>query len=453
MLRFFQRTFVAVLLMTGAGSAFGFSLLGPFAPWQVPRLGYAVGGDIGGPMNQTEEYRWNIRTITYGFDRTFIDYFGLKGVEEVNKAIAILNNLPAASKMSTTLSEFPLDTRRFNSQAAALKLLDLKSIALTLLIEEMGLADPERFTWCLRTHVDFPGPIHQYAVIMRNFDPVTWAPSKYVNGTLYTYIVVQSVYGPDLSDALETTVDPLAPLGTAVASFSIGLGRFYTGLTRDDVGGLRYMLRKSNRNYENILPDMLPAAGGPWTPVGGTNNQGTNLLVNVALREGVDKVVFKQMRNEFGIGLLIPQTNKYTDEFFVSNGRGGGRLAKQKTQRGLVLPDILFTADDISTPGPYPAVAARVDTGNWQDNSGANTQGGLGLNAGPGVIQPPIVITFNNVGDFNFNMVPGFVDEATPLVSGWVWGSFDGTTNAPFVYSRDRRSLEDLENAIFLEDN
>ena len=32
-------------------------------------------GDIGGPMDVTNEYRWNVPVLTYGFDQSFVDYF------------------------------------------------------------------------------------------------------------------------------------------------------------------------------------------------------------------------------------------------------------------------------------------------------------------------------------------------------------------------------------------
>ncbi|MGN6553358.1 MAG: hypothetical protein ACTHLW_06515 [Verrucomicrobiota bacterium] len=436
-------------------SASAFSLLGPFASWQTTTLGYQVDADIGGPMNLTEEYRWNIKTISYGFDRTFIDYFGQRGVEEVNKAIAILNNLPAVSKMSPYLTEFPLDSRRENSRAVALNLIDLKSEALALLVEEMGLADPDRYTWCLRTRQTFPGDIIDYAVIMRNFDPVTWSPSKYVNGTLYTYTVYDDYYGTDLADAVESTVDPEAPVGTAVASHGISYGQFYTGLTRDDVGGLRYMLRKNNYNYENLLTNMVPSTGGggPWTPVvvigtnnTGTNFIGTNVLVTTALRPGVEKILFKQMKNFAGIGLFVAQTNQYTDVYVTDNGRGKAKLVKQKVERDMPVPDIIFAAEDLGDVLGYPLLARRTDTAGWANNASLNSNVGGGANSGPGVIQPPIIISFNNVGPFNINENPGFVDEATAF-SGFVWGSFDGTTNEPVVYP-NTASVEALENEV-----
>src|SRR4051794_21396165 len=111
-MRVIQKAFLAVAMASLASSASAFSLLGPFAPWETADLSYDTGGniDIGGPMNIGEEYRWNIKTVTYGFDKSFLDYFGQRGVDDVNKAIAILNALPPVSKMSANLSEFPTDT-------------------------------------------------------------------------------------------------------------------------------------------------------------------------------------------------------------------------------------------------------------------------------------------------------------------------------------------------------
>jgi len=65
----------------------------------VQAIGYnTFNSDIGAPMNLGEEYRWNIRTVTYGFDESFLNYFGQKGVDAVNQAFAIFNGLPAFLK-------------------------------------------------------------------------------------------------------------------------------------------------------------------------------------------------------------------------------------------------------------------------------------------------------------------------------------------------------------------
>src|SRR5438132_14074412 len=98
-------TRLSIVLVLGGlmPRAHAFSLLGPYAiaggnVWQVERLGYNLGGDIGGPMNAAdgEEYRWNRPKIFYAYDAPVLDFFGTRGGEEVEKAVKIINDLPPA---------------------------------------------------------------------------------------------------------------------------------------------------------------------------------------------------------------------------------------------------------------------------------------------------------------------------------------------------------------------
>ncbi|TAL01029.1 MAG: hypothetical protein EPO07_08925 [Verrucomicrobia bacterium] len=454
MLRFIQRLILALALIGGATKASAFSMIGPFAVddtgavWQVQRIGYlTILGDIGGPMNLGEEYRWNIPTIIYGYDESFLNYFGQQGVNEIEKAIAILNAVPAASKMSADLREFPTDTRRFNQRASALGLLDLKTQALGLLVEELGLASPERFVWTLRNR-DVRGGITFYDVIKRNFDPVTLAPSSYVNDTLYTYTIFDPILPGPFADAVEIPVDPLASTYTAVAS-SAGLwggfanyGEFYTGLTRDDMGGLRYLYRKNNYNIENLLPDAI-ASGGAWSPivVGVTNVIGTNTPL---LRPGVEKLVFKRGKYDSLLGSFITQQVNYKQDYIVNNRRltlGSSRI--------LNVPDVIFGAADIAAVLGSPR-GRRTDTGGWADNDAINGQFTL---SGPGVIQPQIAIEFNKVGPLyqGNDSAAVFLTEPGGILF-YIWGSFDGTTNAPVVYPIGT-SIEELEAQVLNPSN
>src|SRR5438105_4191164 len=112
-----MRHLALVCLLFALPQAFGFALLGPFESWQVPAIGYnTLGNDAGGPKNLGEEYRWNIPTIRYAFDASFIDYFGDHGVQAVNAAIQILNDLPPASQLDP--AAYPADTRRLNLRAS-----------------------------------------------------------------------------------------------------------------------------------------------------------------------------------------------------------------------------------------------------------------------------------------------------------------------------------------------
>lgn len=264
MLRIFKSFCVSAILAGVLPSALAFSLLGPPPggdAYQVPEIGYFLPGDIGGPKNIGEEYRWNTPTLNYAFDENFLNYFGSNGVVAVEQAIAIMNSVSNLSSYSASLAELPQEATRFNYQAQALRLRDLKSSALSFMVEELGLADPERYTWALRSREPIAGltcPFMIYTVIKRNFDPETFQPTSYVNGTLYSYRIFEICTGDNpLADAVEFQVDPLAQTATAVASFGRGISRggFWTGLTRDDMGGFRYLLRTNNMNFESVSTD------------------------------------------------------------------------------------------------------------------------------------------------------------------------------------------------------
>lgn len=459
MMRLIQRLLLAAFVC-GAATALGFSLLGPQEAWQVARIGYnSLNTDIGGPHNLGEEFRWNIRKITYGYDESFVNYFGSEGVAAVERAIQIMNDLPAMSQTSTNLEEFPTDSKRINFQASALNLLDLKSMALGILIEEMGLASPERYAWTLRDRrtLTVNGFLTtNYLVIQRNFDPVTLNPTPYVNGVLYTYQIndpIQILGGAVFAEAQESVVDPSAigftsvanTIGTLGINNTLGLGEFFIGLTRDDVGGLRYLWRTNNFQIESLVAGTIltptfitnpPPAG---SPVGTAPTIITNPVVNQTLRPGVDKIVFVQGHYDSIYGAWDTITNTYTD-MFVTNSL----IVTQSVRRILTQPDILFSAEDIGLDaGGNPLAIRRTTTAGWVNNNAINGQAAL---AGPGVIPPQVIITFNKVGPFFYNANPFFIDEANSF-PGFVWGSFDGTTNPPVVFPSGI-SIQDLENQV-----
>lgn len=282
----YMRQVMKTILLVGAvmfgvlHSAGAYSLGGPIGnnpnpfgiqpggdSWQQSVIGYGLGGDLVAPKNLGEEYRRNTPVMYYAFDANFLDFFGSNGVVAVDGAFTILNSLTNVSSYSADLSEFPLESRHINFQAQALGLYDLKSWALGAMTEQIGLADPVRYVWTLhdRFHVGtIPCPVGQeYFVVQRNFDFIS-SPlnqlqySPYINDTLYSYQILEACTGPNpLALALPFSVDPLADISSPVASFqgfNIGYGDFFTGLTRDDVAGLRYLLKTNNINFESSAP-------------------------------------------------------------------------------------------------------------------------------------------------------------------------------------------------------
>src|SRR5213596_2702212 len=103
----------------------GFSLLGPYTSWMDEAKSYRQYSDIGGPMNLGEGYRWNVPIVTYGFDKSFLEFFGSNGVIAVESAVSVLNKLPPASQIY--LMAYSTEVQHVNFLAAAQNLLDLKS--------------------------------------------------------------------------------------------------------------------------------------------------------------------------------------------------------------------------------------------------------------------------------------------------------------------------------------
>jgi hypothetical protein len=289
-----KKFFSIALLVCSGQAAWGFALLGPVAnggedAYQVTEIGYNplpnggappyfIDGLMTGPKNLSEGYRHNTPVMYYAFDETFSGYFGANGEAAVDQAFAILNNLTNVSAYSTSLSEFPLNSESINYTAQSLGLLDLKSVTLSLLLEQLGLADAVRYVWALHDRYQLPNttcPVGlEYLVIQRNFDFIA-SPlnqlqySAYVNGELYSYYIPVDLCGvsppspPDV-DAIEIPVDPLAnnpPVASGDGEDALILGYFYTGLTRDDVGGLRYLISSNNFFNTALNYSEAPAAG------------------------------------------------------------------------------------------------------------------------------------------------------------------------------------------------
>jgi len=427
-----KRVFLGFAAAFTAWSASAFSMMGPPADWQVERIGYQLPGDIGGVMNLGEKYRWNVKTIYYAYDQSFLQYFGVQGTNAVEKAFAILNALPSASQMSPDLSEFPLDTRRVNYVASALGIQDLMSVTLDTMLEHLGLAEPERYVWALRARTELGNPRPtNYTVIKRNFDPVTIEPSSFVNGVLYTYAIAE-FQNPDVADAVEIQADPLQVGFTAVAAGFLGSGEYYTGLTRDDMGGLRHLYGSTNPlehwHVETLLPETTgPTTSSPWNPIGGTNVVSTNSIVSQALRPGVEKITFKQGKYDSLLGAFIVVTNTWEDTYI-----SGGIKRKQNVQRVVAAPDVLLVADDLGlTTGGFPVLFRRTDTSGWINNDAIN---GATTLPGPGVISPTATFSYSKVGPYFMNQDPFLLDESAVLFPGVLWGHFDGTTNAPIIF-------------------
>jgi hypothetical protein len=402
---------IVLLCVFIARQSSGFSLLGPFAPWMTPDVGFIhdEAWDVGGPRNLGDEFRWNVPVLTYGFDDNFKNFFGQPGIDAVEKAVAMLNGIPPASQID--LSTARLVGKRIHPTAQAMEVLDLKSFALVFLLEQMGLANPARFVWNTTTTnipvklTEETGP-HDF-IIQRNFDPENRTPSSLVNGVRLTYFVNE--FGPPQflpqgnRIAVEIAIDQAnGSADSAVASalpdmlvLGFRAGEYFTILTRDDLGAIKYLLNTNNINTEPVL-DSIRALDGSAN------------FVHVAARPGVDKITFERM--DLGTHNI---TNIFVDTFFEN-----GERKTQTLQRIIRAPDILFTAGNHGRQfGGSPKVRRTLPNYSHQNATGA------------GIFQPETVISFHKFGDIYRE--PYYEDPT----EGWIieprWSSFDSRTVTP----------------------
>jgi hypothetical protein len=223
----------------GASNAYAFTL--------ANGTNRAVANNLG------EEYRWNSPMLTYAYDESFLNYFGSNGVVAVENAIRMMNAIPNVSTLKTNyppvdrkspnLWNFPTRPDRYHARAGNARLLDIKSYALAELFSFMGLGNAE----------DNAFQLEFGSVTLRNFDPISRMPSKYVNGSLLSFVIVGG------TNALPFPIDLMKPVVTLVGASDhrdtrLAEGKFLVAPTRDDIGGLRELYRKDNFNMEPLPP-------------------------------------------------------------------------------------------------------------------------------------------------------------------------------------------------------
>jgi len=439
---------VAACLLISPAQTLAFALLGPVQPWMQFTNGVVGPGDIGGPMEIGSGYRWNVPVITYGFDKSFLDYFGSNGVAAVQSAIQIINDLPAVS--SLVLTNYPLLTLNNNATANAQNISDLKSQTLALLLEQLGLAHPSRNIFVMKQWNPFfsPAVYDSYYglspnsvleepmwlnwfipdfIAMRNYDPQTLTNSQYVNNTLYTAYIYSA---NTLNEVVVNPADQLANVNSAVAENSLNLGDYYTGLTYDDVGGLCYLLSTNTVQYETLLPSVNGV---------GANS---NTIVKGAWRPGLDKITFVAQPVNVVSGAFLAMTNQFNDTYITN-----GNVIKQQVQRVVASPDFLFSVADTGKNDVFTPFFWRTGTTNWINNASAN---GNISGEGPGVIQPPVQIVFNKLGPICTSL--GSQSEQPNIANAvYPWGTYDGSTHGPIIYPITQTGTNSMTVRMWLE--
>jgi hypothetical protein len=130
--------------------------------------------------------------------------------------------------------------------------------------------------------------------------------------------------------------------------------------------------------------------------------------------------------------------------------------------RTVIAPDIIFTAGDLTFPGPQNFQETLVRSSPTGTPPGFITYGDAvspgTLNNGllgapivtPSVITPELVVTLNNSGQVYYNRGTSSIeynDQANAVALGFIWGSFNGSTNAPIPFPTGT-SIEEIEAQV-----
>ncbi len=508
MRRFLFQLVLLGVIFASRFDGLGFALSGPAMPYQgaintgtgAPFTYY---GGVFGPERRDEEYRWNVPIITYGFDQPFFNYFGTNGINSIEENFKVLNNLPPISQISDqVLSNYLFAAEDVNAQAAALRIIDLKSYAMPFILQHAGLSFPEYFVWSARSRTIYTvGQLSftNYTVMIRNYDPITRFPSAVINGTTYTYTIAGDF------------LTPLPLFSSTAASGILGSGRgssgywghSFWGLTYDDVGGLRELYATNNFNMERVLPSLIlrsaaaaggggsssfggsiwdgpfvssngVVSGGIWdgiftsgtnAVVGGgtttTNTATTNLFggVDVAMRGGLDKITFVRVNFDSLLGQgFLALTNNFGDQFITN-----GVIRTQQVGRRIFTPDIMFRSSDLGlvTALQLPVLSANVviaQINNYDINIPASSvNAGTGPSGpnffinGPGVMVPGNELIFSNILPWYYNETTGPTEG--PYGPGGngvdgVWGTFDGNSVKTIYPNFMNLQISDLEYLV-----
>lgn len=398
---------------------------------------FPAGGELGGPQVPSVCARLNVGVITYAYDKTFLDYFGTKGEAAVDAAMGTLNALPTfVSGANPGLTAYLTQgNQRINYTAQALQLYDLKSAMLGLMVERMGLLG-ETHVYDLSARVALPAPNvgeFAYYMVMRNYDPDTMLPTSYVNGHSYDFEIFDNGTTADaVENYLDTAVIPF--VGTAVATREgQNIGGFYLGLSRDDVGGLRYLYNPNRFENETLDATCFPgtSSASPWAPAvvvtngtttvaGQTTTTTTTTGGFTGLLGGVGKITFAKVAYNSAIGNTFG-TNvcQFTIPVLTN-----GLVSMMTVLRTNTAPDIIIAAADLTTYAS-PLVEPLYTRSMTFTAPPADPGGGLLSST---ITETGVVITFNNVGPLYYNLHPISLAE-DGFVETWNWASFDSGTN------------------------
>jgi hypothetical protein len=240
-----------------------------------------------------------------------------------------------------------------------------------------------------------------------------------------------------------------APQFSCVATReALQVGGYYLRITRDDMGGLRYLYRRDRYVNEGLDANVtVTTTSGTYNPISLQASNGIGIGGTFsALLGGVEKITFVKTPYDSELGTsFAPITYQYSIPWATNN-----TVQRLTVTRVVTTPDIVFTAGDLTFPGPSPFQETLVRSGNFitygdEVSPGAASVGAVVVT--PSVISPEMVVTFNNSGQVYYNEGTQFYDQNTAIDLGFIWASFNGSTNTPIPFPNGT-SLAQIEAQV-----
>ena len=291
-----------LLILLSAFSARAFVLMGEAEATEAANFNYV--DDFGAPkeisLNGSKRfYRWNMPYFVYSFDATFVQYFGLEGMDAVHEAFGVVNDFfinedyEGVSELDLAKHGFVsnYNTTWVNTTAKNAQIIDIKSLVLGMIVDMLGIGNPHRWAYSITdARQNLAGTQVIFETRLRNYDPMTHEPTDIINGVKYSYRLVhdaanpqvQAAAPPNIADMEEFTVNTSGNAWSAVSAITdafygntslwwtdtpslFNFGVYYDGmnamggqykprhaLTYDDAGGLKYLYSTNNFIWEDL---------------------------------------------------------------------------------------------------------------------------------------------------------------------------------------------------------
>ena len=350
-----------VIMLGCMVSAEAFVLIGQPNPNETVLFNYTE--EMGAPKSIDRGvkrlFRWNIPYFTYSFDASFVYYFGEDGMNAVHDAFGVVNDFFENDDYSG-VSELDLarhgflgnyNTTWINTTAENAQIIDIKSLTLGMLVNQLGLGNSHRFAFSITgTNASTTAANNlTFLTELRNYDPITHLPTQYINNVKYSYRLVHDGGNATIGalptftvvDMEEFTTDTTGNAWSSVAGIAdsfygntslfwtdtpslFNFGVYYDGmnamgghfkprhaLTYDDAGGLKYLYQTNTYVYETLDPSVVLVRPATFLP--------PHMAIHFPRQDGKRFPVFP--RRGLGAGSLRPG-NAFTSPWRGYPGMG-----------------------------------------------------------------------------------------------------------------------------------